>query len=274
MNIKCKEHFFSNNTRKPYLWVYWDNIDNTDTPPYIQLCHESMLKHCSEYFEIIFLNKNNIYIFLPELEKIKHKIDELIIPHKVDIYRIYLLYKYGGLYLDSDIIVLKNPVEIIEKLINTEYDFVGTGCTGFECEGGYGKPSNWLLASKPNTKLMKLCMDKINNIIFSNNIKIEYHDIGKKIIWESLEYLINNENYKYFHYPTDITGIRDKNKRWVNSYKLVSERKIEYENEDKMLFLVFYNSSESIKKIRKMTRNKLLSSKMNISRFYRKALID
>ena len=121
---------------------------------------------------------------------------------------------------------------------------------------------------------MKLCMDKINKVIFSNKTKIEYHDIGKKIIWESLKYLISNENYKYLHLPNDITGIRDKNKRWVNSYKLISENKIEYENEDKMLFLVFYNSSDSIKKIRKMNRNKLLSSKMNISRFYRKALID
>ena len=61
---------------------------------------------------------------------------DLIIAHKVDIYRIMLLKKYGGLYLDSDIIVLKDPIDIINKL--ECYDFVGFGCTGTICFNSYG----------------------------------------------------------------------------------------------------------------------------------------
>ena len=49
-----------------------------------------------------------------------------------------LLYKYGGLYVDADTIVLRDPIEIIHKL--QKYDFVGFGCTGNRCNYGYGKP--------------------------------------------------------------------------------------------------------------------------------------
>ena len=55
--------------------------------------------------------------------------------------------------MDMDILVLKDLSQIIDKL--QKYDFVGFGCTGYKCKYGYGKPSNWLLASKPKTKLME-----------------------------------------------------------------------------------------------------------------------
>ena len=83
----------------------------------------------------------------------------------MDYYRILLLYKYGGLYIDADTLVLRDPIEIIEKLKN--YDFVGFGCTGLKCNYGYGNPSNGILASRPNTKLMRNIK---NNIIDLHNI--------------------------------------------------------------------------------------------------------
>ena len=271
-NIQNYEYYNNFMQNKPFLWIYWDNIENTPTPSYIKLCNETVIKHCSLSFNIKFLNKNNIYIFLPELVKYKKKIDNFIIAHKVDIYRIYLLYKYGGLYLDADIIILKDPIQIINKLKNSDFDFCGTGCTGIKCKSGYGKPSNWLLASKPNSLLMKTILQYILEKI-NNNDKIEYHDIGKKLIWKSLDKLIKNNNYKYYHYPSYISGSRDKHGIWVTTSKILSNKKIEFENEDKIIFIVFYNSSPIIKKIKNITRNKLLLSDMNISKFFRKSLI-
>ena len=49
-------------------------------------------------------------------KKKKYKLDRLIIQQKVDYYRVLLLNKYGGLYLDADTIVMKNPIEIVNKL--------------------------------------------------------------------------------------------------------------------------------------------------------------
>ena len=119
-----------NKTSKPYLWQYWEG----NMPDYISLCMETVDNHCSKDFNIIRLNKQNIQMYLPEIKQYNDKINKLIIPHQVDIYRIMLLYKYGGIYMDADVIVLRNPIEIINKL--KEFDFVGFGCTGEICTYG------------------------------------------------------------------------------------------------------------------------------------------
>jgi hypothetical protein len=111
-----------NKIKRPYLWQYWDNMDGKPTPAFINLCLKTVDKHCSVSFKVVRLNKDNIFKYIPELEKYKAKLDKLIIAHRVDIYRIMLLHKYGGLYLDADTICLRDPIEIIHKLF--EYDFV------------------------------------------------------------------------------------------------------------------------------------------------------
>ena len=253
-------------TKKPYMWLYWDNKTGKNNPAIIDLCYDTVVKHCSESFEIVRLNKDNIESYIPELEHYKKYMKDLIIAHKVDIYRIMLLYKYGGIYLDSDIIVLKNPVEIMDKL--KKYDFVGFGCTGYECKHGHGNPSNWLLASRPNTNLMGNILNKQLEIIKKNK-KLDYHDIGKMLIWQELDNLFKQE-YEYYHYPNTIDGTRDKNGKWVTTQRLFSNEKIEYDNEENMLFCVYYNSSDM--NINKLTRNEILSKDWNITKFIKKSL--
>lgn len=253
-------------TKKPYMWLYWDNVNNKNNPAIIDLCYETVVKHCSESFEIVRLNKDNIESYIPELQQYKKYMNNLIIAHKVDIYRIMLLYKYGGIYLDSDIVVLRNPVEIMDKL--KKYDFVGFGCTGYECKNGYGNPSNWLLASRPNTNLMGNILNKQLEIIKKNK-KLDYHDIGKMLIWQELDNLFKQE-YEYYHYPNTIDGTRDKDGKWVTTQRLFSNEKIEYDNEKDMLFCVYYNSSDM--NINKLTRNEILNKDWNITKFIKKSL--
>jgi hypothetical protein len=266
-SIQQKFKIESNPINKPYLWQYWEG----PKPEYIKLCMESVDKNCVN-FNIIRLDSNNISEYLPELKqensKLLKQIKKLIIPHQVDIFRIMLLYKYGGIYLDADVIVLRNPIEIINKL--SEYDFVGFGCTGNQCKNGYGYPSNWILASKSDTKLMvrilKNLLDKINS-----DKNFEYHDLGKLIIWEELNKLINNENYKYYHYPNTIDGTRDISGTWVDSDRIFSNEKINYDNEDNLMFMIIYNS-EVNDDIKKMTRDELLMQDFNYTKFIKRAL--
>lgn len=273
-HVKTTEYKFKidyDYTKKPYMWLYWDNktdnnINNKNNPAIIDLCYDTVVKHCSNSFEIVRLNKDNIESYIPELKHYKKYMKDLIIAHKVDIYRIMLLYKYGGIYLDSDIIVLRDPVEIMDKL--KKYDFVGFGCTGYECKNGYGNPSNWLLASRPNTNLMGNILNKQLKIIKKNK-KLDYHDIGKMLIWEELDNLFKQE-YEYYHYPNTIDGTRDKNGKWVTTQRLFSNEKIEYDNEKDMLFCVYYNSSDM--NINKLTKNEILSKDWNITKFIKKSL--
>jgi hypothetical protein len=267
-----KTTYFSeniSNQSKPYLWQYWEG----EMPDYISLCLETVDKHCSNDFNIVRLNQNNIKDYLPELNDESFKkyignINNLIIPQKVDIYRIMLLYKYGGMYIDTDIIVLQNPIKILDKL--NEFDFIGFGCTGEICKYGYGKPSNWLLISKSHTILMKNILDKLLNKMKSSN-KFEYHDLGKMIIWDTLNDLIKNNNYKYYHYPNTIDGTRDIDGNWVTSSRIFSNESITYDNENDLFFLIIYNA-EVNQDYKKMSKNELLSKDWNFTKFINKSL--
>ncbi len=256
------------NLNKPNLWLYWDNLNNNTEYGYIELCYQSVLKNCSQSFNIVRLNQNNIIHYLPELKEYEKLIKKLKIEHKVDLYRIMLLYKYGGLYLDSDIIIMKDPIEIMDNL--KKYDFVGFGCTGDKCKYGYGKPSNWALVSRPNTLLMGNIMTSMIEKI-KTKTTFNYHDLGKLIIWEELDKLIKNKNYKYFHYPNTIDGTRDKFGNWVTSEKLFSNDVIEYDDEDNLFFVVLYNS-ETTNNIKKIDKKKLLNYNCNFTKFIKKSL--
>lgn len=264
-HLISKENF-NNNQGYNNIWLYWDSLDSNITYPFIQLCHETVYKNCSKNFNIILLNKDNIMKYLPELSEYKDKLDKLIIAHKVDIYRIMLLYKYGGIYIDSDTIVMKDLSDIIDKL--KTFDFVGFGCTGYICKDGYGKPSNWILASRPKTMLMKKILDKQLELIKK---PIDYHDIGKLLIWEVLDEMIKNHNYKYYQYPNTVDGTRDKNGKWVTSDTVFSSIPIEYDDDSKFLFYVFYNHDMD-SSIKRLSKKELLSKNWNFTKYLKKAL--
>jgi phosphorylcholine metabolism protein LicD len=261
------------NTQKPYLWLYWDNINNNNTPAIIDLCYDTVVHNCSKSFRIVRLNNKNINTYLPEIKSMSEYFNKLIIAHKVDIYRIMLLYKYGGIYLDSDIVVLTDLSDIINKL--KKYDFVGFGCTGDICKNGYGHPSNWLLASRPNTNLMANILQQQINIIKNQNMnikKLDYHDLGKELIKTELQKLIENQNYEYFHYPNTVDGTRDVYGHWVTSQRLFSNDPIIYDNENDMMICVYYNSSHITNFINKLSREEILNKKWNITKFIKRGL--
>jgi len=253
-----------NKNNKPYLWQYWDGPKSS----FITLSMKTVDNNCSKSFNIVRLNKDNIYDYLPEMKQYEDKIKDILIAQKVDIYRIMLLYKYGGIYLDADTIVLRDPIEIMDKL--KKHDFVGFGCTGTKCKNGYGEPSNWILASRPHSILIaKVLENQLNQI--NNKNKFDYHDLGKLVIWKELKDLINNQNYEYFHYDNKIDGSRDKYGNWINSDIVFSNQKIEYDDENNMIFFVYYNSNIS-NDIKQISENDLMNKDWNITKFLKNGI--
>ena len=253
-----------NKDAKPYLWQYWDGPKSS----FINLSMKTVELKCSKSFNIIKLNKDNIYNYLPEMKEYEEKIKDMLIAQKVDIYRIMLLYKYGGIYLDADTVVLRDPIEIIKKL--KKYDFVGFGCTSMPCKNGYGQPSNWILAARPHSILMAhILKNQLEQI--HNKTKFDYHDLGKLVIWKELNNLINNQNYEYYHYDSKIDGSRDKYGNWINSDIVFSNEPIEYDDEDNMIFFVYYNSNID-KNIKTISEKDLMNKNWNITKFLKKGL--
>lgn len=226
---------------KKYIWVFWECVDNKPYPTYINLCMKIMKKHLDKY-DLIFLNEKTIKDYLPDL---RDDFENLKIAQKVDYYRVCLLYKYGGIWIDADIIIMKDIKPIFDKL-EEKYDYVGFGCTGTKCNNGYLKPSNWIMASRPKSVLMKACLDKLNDKLDKRNIKSiqndsTYHDYGKIIIWQSLEDL-KQIGYNYYHFTSEYDGTRDINKHWIHSPNFFSLDDTIFLDKDKIMFVVLYNS--------------------------------
>lgn len=251
--------------KKPYLWTYWDNVNRLVTPPLIDLCYKTVQIHCTNSFDVVRLSSNNIKKYLPELSEYEKEIAKLQIAHKVDLYRIMLLYKYGGLYIDADTIVLRDPIEIMEKL--EKYDYVGFGCSGDKCKNGYMKPSNGILASRPNTWLFGNILMNILNKIKTKD-KFDYFSLGKYIIWEELKKV---EDYEYYQYDNNYDGTRDSEGNWVTSRWIFSNVPIKYDNENSMIFFTLYNS-ELNDNVKKLSASDILSAGWNVSKFLKKGL--
>lgn len=226
--------YYFNNSNK--IWFYWEG----PVPFYIKECRRSLLKNNDN---CIFLNNSNIYDYLPELKEYSDFLNQIGIAQKVDIFRIFILQKYGGLYLDSDIFVIKNLKWILDKLYN--HDYVGFGATGPDNTNGYGFPSNWAMASRPNGILVTSVKNTMKKWIKNkSHNKNDYHAFGKHLLWEHI-WNLSKKGYTYFHVSSHFDGTRDYKGRWINSDIMMSNKKIYYACPSDISFVVLYNSELS-----------------------------
>ena len=103
------------------IYTCW--LSDIDTMPYnIKECISSQLEYHPNYEHIIidYDKYKSIENELPNW--VKHSFEQGDYAHVSDYLRIYFLYKYGGIYLDSDVIGIKNE-NIFDKYLN--YDFFG-----------------------------------------------------------------------------------------------------------------------------------------------------
>ena len=97
-----------NDTRQTYqktVWMYWENPPGGSKPAYLDLCLETIQKHLGA-FELKLLDERSVtdYIALPKT--IRHP--ALPLDRKADYIRYALLYEYGGVWFDCDLILLRD----------------------------------------------------------------------------------------------------------------------------------------------------------------------
>ena len=268
---------------KPYMWVYWELVNGAKQPPeYISLCMDIMKKNASSNFNIIFLNEKTVFNYLPDLRK---DINDLYIALKTDYIRVSLLKKYGGLWVDADTIIMTDLREIAEKL-NLGIDYIGVGCTGAICKDqeGYGKPSNGIMGSVINGRLISRCLNKLNNKLddyynlpIKSRKNFDYFDLGKLIIWDEYKKLKKEDKtYQIYHVPSYADGTRDIKGRWV-AMNLIFTNKIKYKDIKKLSFVMLVNSSFCGPNTRynwfcKLNCNEILTGNYFISELFNMAL--
>ena len=93
-----------------YVWV-GGNPKSKD----IQRCMKTWKKHLKDY-EIIEWNENNFDINSNKFVKQAYEAKKWA--YVSDYIRAYAIYNYGGIYLDTDVIVLDNLEELLENRAN------------------------------------------------------------------------------------------------------------------------------------------------------------
>ena len=269
INLKNTDHFYN----KPIIWMYWENNPNKNKPNYLNLCYQTIVKNCSKNFHINLLNEKSVYNFLPKLRKDLDKF--MSIPQKTDYIRLALLNKYGGIWIDSDTIVIKDLYPLYKKLY--KFEFIGFGCTGYKCntiESGYPRPSNWVLISRKGGRLVSECLKEADRII-KNNPKIlryRYHIIGRILLWNKIDELRKTNKWDYLHMPSkcierDSIGIK-----YING-RLLSDQDYDNKCKNKIYFLPIYNTAPGFPKwFIDMTEKEIIESDMLISKMFKLAL--
>ena len=253
------------------IFMYWETLPGKTKPTYLDLCYDTILKNCSQDFKIHMLDEKNIKNYLPDL---RPDLDQkLKIQQKVDYYRLLLLYKYGGIWLDADTIVIKSLVPLFEKL--KRYNYVGFGChQGFCSRTGKPNPANWVMMSKKNEILLERCIIQADKYLDQyKTLKHHYFILGRNLITNEIKYLLRNKSdWDYYHHSSICTE-RDSNDRKLVNSRMISKEEIDNRCIDKIFFVPIYNTAPGFPNwFLKMNKEKLMESNMLISKFFRLAL--
>lgn len=156
------------------LFIYWyQGFQNS--PDLVKKCLESW-KFYNLLWEIIEIDQNNLYKWLPDLDRIETY--NISYTHYADIVRLNLLKRYGGLWVDSTTFCNKPLDEWLDDHLLSD----------FFCFSNPGPDriiSTWFIYSSKDNYIISKWLDKVNKF---------WEDNGK--------FMGKERNYEYFwpHY--------------------------------------------------------------------------
>jgi hypothetical protein len=148
-----------------------------------------------------------------------------------DYIRLALLKRFGGLWLDSDVIVTRGLAEVMQRMCSTGAgDFAGFGCSAGlhsareTCEDNYGRPSNWAMASRAGGELVTWCLNEADRMLDDMRAgragesgrrqqQQRYAAFGRDLL---RRFFVEHPQYKYYHFPSSCMD-RDADGRIISS---------------------------------------------------------
>jgi len=262
-----------------HIWTYWETPQGKRKPAYLDLCFQTVLKNCQAKHEIHLLNEKTVMDFIGN--DLCMSIDELNrvckIPQKVDYFRLLLLKKYGGVWLDADIIVFRDLLPFTEKITKDKYDYVGFGCYYEDCEtrpDGAPRPANWCMISDKNGLLVTSALREVENILLTSPriLKTNYHAFGKDLLHKHIEKLSLNKSWAYYHVSSRCLE-RDSQGRKLTNERMISKEDMDVTCVSKLIMTCLYNTAPGFPHwFLVMSREDILHSDMLVSKFLRHAL--
>jgi mannosyltransferase OCH1-like enzyme len=214
------------------VWTYWENKPGCTKPPHVSLCQETLYSNLGDA-ELRQVTPDNLRSYLPEIHPNIDYIERDIRPGEVSlaikagIIRVLLIEKYGGLWIDSDAIILKNLGNSLEKL--KKYEFIGMRVTTSERQ----QVVNNFFGSIPNGKIIKDYAAKIREMLSSKTV-FKWNEVGSL----ALTPIVNANSETAYLYPQEMIHPLVAGKQ--HFYMDKSIKVADVINDDTITFMLFH----------------------------------
>ena len=171
--------------RKKFIFTFWEPKGNI--PGYLRLCIKTWKKFLSD-FEVIILDYETVKEYLGEVLYSQILFKNMPIAVQSDAIRIAILNKYGGIWIDTDTIILNN--ELLTKFNNYELAMIREGNTNYHYIGFIYKQIihrveiyKYIYANKTDIKISKYFYKSYKSLRY----------LGNKIINNLLKNITGNQ---------------------------------------------------------------------------------
>jgi len=202
----------SNNFSNNFSDNFSDNTNNTNNNVYlywvgndyklIKILRDIIYFHSNngKSYNVHLINKDNIQKYIKNIPDYFHTLQPA---HQADFVRVSVICDYGGIWLDSDTIIMDNLNSLFDIIKNKD---------GFFILQNNEILYNGVFGSKPNTPLMIEWKNRIIQILNEKQNKIQWAEIGNNLL-EDIKSQKNEyyNNYKIFEglnnmYPVNWTN--------------------------------------------------------------------
>lgn len=169
-----QREYFTNGTIPKTLWTFWDG----ENPPEIVQKSLANWRKYSPDWTINLVTPKNLKEFLPDIDFEKFRPKDFI-QRKVDLIRLYLIAKYGGVWSDASIAVRRSHDWLVEEAARGGYEFIGYYREGSTKNQTYPVVENWLFGAIPNSGFVTKWRDEYEKTGNYKDIKQYLKDVKK-----------------------------------------------------------------------------------------------
>ena len=166
---------------KSNLWIYTNNEESS----LIKLCIKSIIKHSSDLYNISIISDSDIDRLIPEYKPHIQMCQSNYL--RDNIIKFGILFKYGGLWVPKDTLLLK-PINSINDVYSCNLKTYGINNRNYNDKG----ISEQIISSKKNDSLVKLILQFLikNTRGFQNAIEFK-SSVNKRFN----QFIINNSGH-------------------------------------------------------------------------------
>jgi len=195
---KLKNLYSKNNFELPKI-IHLIYFKEKDLCAYHLRCIESIIRHMPDYKIIIhndiepldneYWNKLKEYSQIEIVKRDRPRefdgFDLHFVQYQADVARLEILYEYGGIYLDLDVLIVKN----FEDIFKSNHDFYICK-EGKDTENQESGLINSFLAAKPKNEFLRIWLDNFKTGLRMENWAYHIRETNQTLIKDNPHYTI------------------------------------------------------------------------------------